>query len=114
MRPHADATGKPRAGPIEVKSARQCGTSSLDCFKMRFDKVVGTQYVLHPGQLRNEDERVYLSPYGYGLAPFPPAARRPITLLQRYCHARLVARLAPAIRAPVGRVVIGFYAQSLA
>ncbi len=62
-RPYANAAGKPRISPIEVKSPRQYGTSSLDKFKKRFDKKIGTQYVLHPKQMRIEGERAYLPLY---------------------------------------------------
>lgn len=62
-RPYANAAGKPRVSPIEVKSPRQYGTTSLDRFKERFGKRVGTQYVLHPKQMRFEDDRVYLPLY---------------------------------------------------
>ena len=49
--------------PIEVKSPRQYGTTSLDRFKERFGKRVGTQYVLHPKQLHDEGDRLYLPLY---------------------------------------------------
>ena len=62
-RPYANATGKPRVSPVEVKSPRQYGTSSLDKFKKCFDKKIGTQYVLHPKQMKVEGERVYLPLY---------------------------------------------------
>ena len=54
---------KPRVSPIEVKSPRQYGTTSLDRFKERFGKRVGTQYVLHPKQLRDKGDRLYLPLY---------------------------------------------------
>ncbi|WP_180326540.1 hypothetical protein [Raoultibacter phocaeensis] len=54
---------KPRVCPIEVKSPRQYGTKSLDRFKEKFGKRVGSQYVLHPKQLKVEGERVYLPLY---------------------------------------------------
>ena len=62
-RPYANAAGKPRISPVEVKSPRQYGTSSLDKFKGRFGGKIGTQYVLHPKQMRLEGERVYLPLY---------------------------------------------------
>lgn len=61
--PYADAAMKPRVCPIEVKSPREYGTKSLDRFKKRFDRRVGTQYVLHPKQLKIEGERLYLPLY---------------------------------------------------
>lgn len=63
VKPYANAAGKPRVSPIEVKSPRQYGTTSLDRFKTRFNKHVGTQYVLHPKQLQVEGERIYLPLY---------------------------------------------------
>ncbi len=62
-RPYVNAAGKPRISPVEVKSPRQYGTSSLDKFKGRFGKKIGVQYVLHPKQLKVEAERVYLPLY---------------------------------------------------
>ncbi|HHU53192.1 MAG TPA: ATP-binding protein [Clostridiaceae bacterium] len=62
-RPYADAAGKPRISPIEVKSPRQYGTTSLDRFKNKFGKRIGTQYVLHPKQMKVENDRVYLPLY---------------------------------------------------
>lgn len=66
VRPYANAAGKPRVSPVEVKSPRQYGTSSLDKFKRAFGKRIGTQYVLHPKQLRDEGDRVYLPLYMAG------------------------------------------------
>lgn len=63
VRPYADAANKPRVSPIEVKSPRQYGTTSLDRFKEKFEKKVGTQYVLHPKQMKIEDGRIYLPLY---------------------------------------------------
>ena len=63
VRPYADAANKPRVSPIEVKSPRQYGTTSLDRFKEKFGKKVGTQYVLHPKQMKIEDGRIYLPLY---------------------------------------------------
>ena len=61
--PYEDAAGKPRISPIEVKSPRQYGTTSLDRFKKRFGKRIGVQYVLHPKQMKVEQGRVYLPLY---------------------------------------------------
>ena len=62
-RPYANAMGKPRVSPIEVKSPRQYGTTSLDRFKEKFGRRVGTQYVLHPKQMQIEGDRVCLPLY---------------------------------------------------
>lgn len=63
VRPYANAAGKPRVCPVEVKSPRQYGTASLDKFKAVFGKRIGVQYVLHPKQMKVEGERVYLPLY---------------------------------------------------
>lgn len=63
QKPYSNTAGKPRISPIEVKSPRQYGTTSLDRFKKRFDKKIGTQYVLHPKQMKVEQDRVYLPLY---------------------------------------------------
>ncbi len=63
VRPYADAALKPRVCPIEVKSPRQYGTTSLDRFKKKFGKRVGMQYVLHPKQMKVEKDRLYLPLY---------------------------------------------------
>ena len=62
-RPYRDAALKPRVCPVEVKSPRQYGTTSLDRFKAKFGKRVGTEYVLHPKPLRVEGNRLYLPLY---------------------------------------------------
>jgi predicted AAA+ superfamily ATPase len=66
VRPYVNAAGKPRISPIEVKSPRQYGTVSLDRLKETFDKKIGTQYVLHPKQMKIEGDRVYLPLYMAG------------------------------------------------
>lgn len=58
-----DAGGKARVSPIEVKSSSRYGLSSLDKFKAKFGKRVGTQFVLHPKPLRVEGDRVFLPLY---------------------------------------------------
>ena len=63
VEPYANAAGKPRVSPIEVKSPKQYGTTSLDRFKDRFGKHVGAQYVLHPKQLKREGERAFMPLY---------------------------------------------------
>lgn len=63
VKPYANAAGKPRVCPIEVKSPRQYGTTSLDRFKATFNKHVGIQFVLHPKQLNVDGDRVFLPLY---------------------------------------------------
>ncbi len=66
VRPYANAAGKPRVSPVEVKSPRQYGTSSLDKFSSAFGKHIGTQFVLHPKQLKADGDRMYLPLYMAG------------------------------------------------
>lgn len=63
VRAYEDAAMRPRVSPIEVKSGRSYGTSSLNKFKGIFGKRVGIEYVLHPRQLTVVEGRVYLPLY---------------------------------------------------
>lgn len=54
---------KAKISPIEVKSKKRYSTRSLDKFKTKFGKRVGTQYVLHPRSLTTEGDRIYLPLY---------------------------------------------------
>ena len=63
VRPFADAGGKPRVVPIEVKSGNKYRTTSLDRFSQKFASKVGTEIVLHPGQLRKEGKRLFVPLY---------------------------------------------------
>ena len=67
VKPYANAAGKPRVCPVEVKSPKQYGTTSLDRFKAKFGKRVGSEVVLHAKQLRVEGDRLYLPLYMAGL-----------------------------------------------
>ena len=60
-----NAAMRMRVSPIEVKSSKRYGTSSLDKFKAKFGKRIGTQYVLHPKPLHYDAdaERYYLPLY---------------------------------------------------
>ena len=60
---YPDAAMKERVCPVEVKSSSRYKTVSLDKFKRKFGKRVGTQYVLHPRQMRAEGDRVFLPLY---------------------------------------------------
>ena len=53
VREFDNAAFKPRVSPIEVKSTSRYSTKSLDKFKDKFQKRVGTQYVLHPRRLKS-------------------------------------------------------------
>lgn len=63
IREYEDAAMKARVSPIEVKSTNRYGTKSLDKFKKKFGKRVGTQYILHPKPLKRQNEKVYLPLY---------------------------------------------------
>jgi predicted AAA+ superfamily ATPase len=67
VREYENAAMKARISPVEVKSTNRYGLKSLDKFKTRIGKRVGTQYVLHPKPLQVKDDRVYLPLY---MAPF--------------------------------------------
>jgi hypothetical protein len=61
--PDRNAAGKTRITPIEVKSGKQYGTTSLDRFATKFASRVGEEIVLHPKQLKVEGNRWYLPLY---------------------------------------------------
>ena len=63
VRGYDNAAMKPRVSPVEVKSTKRCGTSSREKLRASFGKRLGTEYVLHPGQLQVEGDRVCLSLY---------------------------------------------------
>ena len=63
VRPYADAAMKPRVSPIEVKSGKRYSPISLNKFKAKFGKRVGTEYVLHTKPLKVEGDRVFLPLY---------------------------------------------------
>ena len=63
VRGFSDAAGKLRITPVEVKSSKSYSTVSLDDFKKRWQKRVGTEIVLHPKQLKVEGNRQYLPLY---------------------------------------------------
>ena len=64
---YENAAMKCRVSPIEVKSSKNYRTVSLDQFKAKFDKKVGTRYVLHPKPLVVENDVVKLPIYMAGL-----------------------------------------------
>ena len=63
VREFANAGMKLRVCPIEVKSSIKYFTTSLDKFKKKFTKRIGTQFVLHPKPLKVEGERIFLPLY---------------------------------------------------
>lgn len=62
-----DAAGRLRISPLEVKSSKRYSTVSLEKFRHKFGKRIGTEYVLHPKQLEVVGQRVYLPLY---MAPY--------------------------------------------
>ena len=63
VREYDNAAMKARICPIEVKSTKHYGTSSLDKFRKQYGKRLGTEYVLHPKQIKVEGERVSIPLY---------------------------------------------------
>ena len=61
--PYDDAAGRMRISPIEVKSNKRYGTSSLTKFKAKYGSKVGKSYILHPRQLSAEVDVVRLPLY---------------------------------------------------
>ena len=62
-RGYDDAAGRMRVSPIEVKSSKRYGFSSLDKFKTKFQTRVGMRYILHPKPLRVDGDLVRLPLY---------------------------------------------------
>lgn len=60
---YANAGGKMRTTPLEVKSTKRYGTASLDKFRKKFGKRVGREYVIHPKTLEVQGDRVHLPLY---------------------------------------------------
>ena len=52
-----------RVNPIEVKSSKNYSSLSLDAFKDRFKKRIGTPYVIHPKNLNVEQGVIFLPVY---------------------------------------------------
>ena len=63
VREYDNAAMKPRISPIEVKSTKRYGVSSLDKFRKRYARRLGKEYVLHPRQLEVDGERIKLPLY---------------------------------------------------
>lgn len=62
-RGYDDAAGRMRVSPIEVKSKKNYRFVSLEKFKDKFGKRVGTRFILHPKQLMKEADVVRLPLY---------------------------------------------------
>ena len=63
VREYDDAALRPRVSPVEVKSTKSYGTSSLGKFERRYGGRLGRSYVLHPRQVSVEGNRVSLPLY---------------------------------------------------
>lgn len=49
--------------PIEVKSSKNYTTSSLTKFRMKFDKQLAVSYIIHSGDLKQDENLIYLPLY---------------------------------------------------
>ena len=58
-----DAAGRMRISPVEVKSTKRYMARSLDKFKDKFGKRVGTRYILHPKPISVEGDLIRLPLY---------------------------------------------------
>ncbi|NMM95235.1 ATP-binding protein [Bifidobacterium oedipodis] len=58
-----DAAGRMRISPVEVKSTKRYAARSLDKFKTKFGKRVGTRYILHPKPMSVEGDLIRLPLY---------------------------------------------------
>lgn len=63
VREYDNAAFKQRVSPLEVKSSTRFSTKSLDKFKVKFGKRVGTEIVLSPRPLKRDGDRLYLPLY---------------------------------------------------
>lgn len=63
IREYQNAALKQRVSPIEVKSSTRFSTKSLEKFRAKFGKRVGTEFVLSPRVLKKEGERIFLPLY---------------------------------------------------
>lgn len=63
IREYDNAAMKPRVSPVEVKSTKRYGVSSLDKFRLVYGQRLGKEYVLHPRQLEVDGERIRLPLY---------------------------------------------------
>ena len=63
VREYDNAAMKARISPVEVKSGKRYGTSSLDKFRELHGAHLGKEYVLHPRQIAVDGERIALPLY---------------------------------------------------
>lgn len=63
VREYSDAGLKPRVSPIEVKSSGRYSTKSLEKFRAKFGKHIGTELVLHPKNVLVQGNRICLPLY---------------------------------------------------
>lgn len=63
VREYENAAFKQRISPVEVKSSTRFSTRSLEKFKAKFGKRVGTEIVLSPRALKRESDHLYLPLY---------------------------------------------------
>ncbi len=63
VKEHGGATMRPRVSPVEVKSTKTYGLSSLNKFEKRYESRLGRSYIVHPRQLSLQGNRVCLPLY---------------------------------------------------
>lgn len=63
VREYSDAALNPRISPIEVKSSGRYSTKSLEKFKAKFGKYVGTELVLGPKNASAQGSRIVFPLY---------------------------------------------------
>ena len=61
--PDSEITRRKHVSIVEVKSENDYSTSSLDKFRRKFGQSIRTTYVIHPGDLRQQNGIVYLPVY---------------------------------------------------
>ena len=63
VREYDNAAMKPRVSPVEVKSTKRYGASSLNKFRSSYGSRLGKQYILHPRQLAAEGDLMHTPLY---------------------------------------------------
>ena len=61
--PDAQITRKKHVSAVEVKSENDYTTSSLDKFRRKFGRSISAAYVVHPGDVRQQDGILYMPIY---------------------------------------------------
>ena len=61
--PDAQITRRKHVSAVEVKSENDYTTSSLDKFRRKFGQSISAAYVVHPGDIRQQDGILYMPVY---------------------------------------------------